>query len=403
MAFFLIWIAIFVIFFHPECVFSNLASAELPQYFIIAALFAHLISGKKSRVNFLSEKTNIFFILFALMQIVGSFTIRTYEAILSFNVWLRFGVVYYLIVGSITSLKKAKAIIWAIVLGISYLVYYFIANHVMSYVPGKIALGYGWYANANDLVLILATVVPLALIFFNLSKSLVVKIFIMVFVVLSSISIVFSLSRGGALSLLIVGLLSLFFSNKISNSIKIFFSALLIALIVSVGVKNILTRRDLMPGSLSGDVSSENRIIQWRARSMMIMKKPIFGVGRGKFKYYVHHYGGIKRLQPHNTLIQVFAETGIPGGIFYLLFSFLPFYEGFKILRQYKENKQALSEAHVILRFVLIALVGFWVCAFFGNRYNEYVLYVLVGIVIAVKNNLINKVHRTERIVSLSG
>lgn len=402
MAFFLIWLATFVIFFHPECVFPNLASDQLPQYFIIAALFAYMISGKKSRVNFLSEKTNIFFILFALIQILGSFTIRTYEAILSFNVWLRFGAVYYLIVSSITSLKKAKAIIWAIVLGISYLVYYFIANHVMSYVPGKIALGYGWYANASDLVLILATVIPLALIFFNLTRSLAIKIFTIAFVVSSSISIVFSLSRGGALSLFIVGLLSLYFSSKIPNGLRVSFSALLIMLIVGVGVKNILTRKDLVPGSLSGDVSSENRIIQWRAGSIMIMRKPLLGVGRGKFKYYAHHYGGIKRLQPHNTLIQVFAETGIPGGIFYLLFSFFPFFESLKILKERRKNKQALSEAHVILRFVLIGLVGFWVCAFFGNRYNEYVLYVLIGIVVAVKNNLIKKVYGKERISSLA-
>ena len=107
-----------------------------------------------------------------------------------------------------------------------------------------------------------------------------------------------------------------------------------------MGISTVLTRSDL-GGALSGDDSSGDRIIQWRACIKMMMAHPFLGVGPKEAQYEMINYGGIRGVVPHNTLLQVFAESGIPGGLFFMLCSILPLWKarGF-FLKEYLDTNK---------------------------------------------------------------
>jgi O-antigen ligase len=203
-----------------------------------------------------------------------------------------------------------------------------------------------------------------------------------------TINILFTGSRNGLLGLISVGIVSILSSDKIHKILRSLLIIVLLGAIVTVGLSSVLARSDLH--GLSGDDSSENRIVQWKAGVRMVLHNPLFGIGREQFGDRASEYGGIHGLFPHNTLVQVFSETGLPGGIFFFFFAVYPLIEA----RRYfipKLNKLPIESSIRMFRFIITALLGFWVCAFFSNRYQYYILYVLVALSSAIKENIIKK------------
>ncbi|MFC2091764.1 O-antigen ligase family protein [Elusimicrobiota bacterium] len=348
----------------------------------LIALIAYLFTSNKVKTQSFSIATSRYFILFALFQVLSSFMIWSRAGFETFNLWIRLGIVYFLIVKSVNNTSRVKAICFMIILAISYLAYYSITKFAIYYIPGIRAGGFGWYENSNDLSMILVAVIPLALLIANTSRSFIKKYIFILLAIYFSFNVLFTGSRNGLLALLIVGILSLLSSEQIIKPIRLALTILLIFSVVSVGVSNVLSRSDL--SGLTGDDSSEHRKEQWKAGVRMMLAKPFFGVGRGEFRYNAVDFGGIRGVQPHNTFIQVFAESGIPAGIFFTLFSVGPLFDAKKLLKHFNRNK--LSKDYIITyKFLTISLAGFWVCAFFGNRYHAYILYVLVGLLVSIR------------------
>jgi len=120
----------------------------------------------------------------------------------------------------------------------------------------------------------------------------------------------------------------------------------------------------------------------------MLEDHPILGIGPGESAGAMRDYGGVRGLPPHNTLIQIFAETGIPGGIFFALFTCYPLWQAWKYFRRKKRQGRALSPADMTYRYLIISLTGFWVCAFFSNRVTFSILYVLIAMIVAIQENV---------------
>jgi O-antigen ligase len=158
--------------------------------------------------------------------------------------------------------------------------------------------------------------------------------------------------------------------------------------VTTVGVATVMGRADL-GGQMVGDASSENRLVQWRACVVMMLKNPVLGVGPGESAYVMRDYGGIQGLAPHNTLLQVFAETGIPGGIFFFLFACYPIWVAMKKLKNRRDSVH--DPAWSIYKYLTIALLGFWACAIFSNRVQFAILYVLIALMVALEENILNK------------
>ncbi len=379
MAFALLWLTVFIMFFQPTTVFPVLLPYSPLKYTALVALLAYIAAGpqNKSYIPFLSEKINKYFLLFILMQILSASRLWIMFGLDSVNFWLRYGIVYFLIVKSATNTGRIQSIAIAIVLAIAYLSYYSLSKFVMAYEPGMRARGFGWYENSNDLSVILVSVIPLAYMLFETTTSILKKCFYFALTVIFAFNILFTGSRNGLLGLFTVGMLSIILSN-ISKTLRLGLIIVLCSSILGIGLVTVLARDDL--SGLSGDKSSEHRIEQWRACGRMVKAHPLLGVGPFQAVSEMKNYGGIRGLPPHNTIVQVFAETGIPGGIFFILFGLSPLAAFFKKIKDYisAENIEV-----VLYKYFSVSLTGFWVCAFFSNRVRGYQLYVLVALIVA--------------------
>ena len=75
--------------------------------------------------------------------------------------------------------------------------------------------------------------------------------------------------------------------------------------------------------------------------------------------------------------------------MFFVLFSFLPIRDAYRLIKKIDKGDSKETEIAVFLKFFLIALIGFWTCAFFGNRYMEFALYAITALIVAIKRNIL--------------
>lgn len=386
MAYALLCFTVFVMFFQPTIVFPVLESYSPLKYTALVALVAYIASANKikSDVSFLSNRTNVYFLLFVVMQVISASHLWIMHGIDIVNFWFRYAIVYYLIIKLAITITKVKMIPVSIVFAIAYLSYFSLSKFVMEYEPGVRAGGFGWYENSNDLSVILVSVIPFSFLLFETSSGFAKKGFYLILTGLFAFNLLFTGSRNGLLGLFTVGMLSIILSN-ISRSLRLGLVGLLCTAILGIGLASVLARDDLT--GLSGDQSSEHRLEQWRACRGMIKAHPFLGVGPNEATGEMANYGGIRGLPPHNTIIQVFAETGIPGGIFFLLFGVSPLFTFCKNFKEYISTKRM---EYILYKYFCVSLTGFWICAFFSNRVQGYQLYVLVALVVATLNIIQN-------------
>jgi len=399
MAFFFLNVFTFVMFFQPAYVWPTLAPYRPYRYAGIIAIITFIFFDKKSDTPLFSPPTSQYFFLFVLMQILSSSAIWLHGGLNTFkDIWLNLVLIYIMIVKLCTNEKKIKSILFMIVAAISYLSFKSVSDVVLNYQPGLRAIGFGWYENSNDLVLILVCVIPLALCFGEYYTSIFVKFLFFAIASLFASNILLSASRNGLLGLLAVGCLSLLFMKNLSRFFRYLILGVLVVSILTFGIATVMTRSDLTPGHLTGDGSSLNRLQQWRACLNMVKAHPFLGIGPGRAAENMSEYGGIQGLVPHNTLVQAFAETGIPGGIFFVLCTILPLWQAWKFF--YNNRDKMEVKPLILYKYLIISLAGFWVCAFFSNRIYFQILYVLVALIVAVRENLIGRQNKIEQNVT---
>lgn len=370
-------------FFQPTYMFPWLEPFQPLRNSAILALVAYIFSGNKPKTPFFKEKINVFFLFFVMTQVLSAAQIWLTGALDMFNSWLKLGIIYFLIVKSATSEKRVVFLALSIILGISYLSYYSLSKFVINYVPGTRAGGFGWYDGSNDLAIILVVAISLVLLIANFSRSKLIKYFFVFVSGVFAFNILFAGSRNGLLGLLVVGVISLYSFKKMSVFIKGILAVILLSAVFTVGMTNVLHRSDLS-GQISNDASSLARIDQWKTGLHILKIKPLLGIGPNQFTALVGDYGGVRGLDMHNTLLQVFVETGLLGGLFFSLFSFLPL---IYISRVNKDTYKSVG----MYKFIVAGLCGFWICAFFSNRYDFYILYVLVALLVSIKVNLLKE------------
>lgn len=391
MAFTFLKIFIFVMFFQPVYTFPSLEPFRPYKYSAILAAATFIFFGKFDFHSFFSNKTNRYFILFSVCQVISASSIWLTGGLNLFkDYWLNLLIVYVPTSQLCIDHRKIRSIILIIVISIFYLSYESVSTVIFSDIEGLRPKGFGWYDYPNDLVLILTCAIPFALCLGETSRNLCAKSFWYFITATFSYNILLSASRNGLLGLITVGFLSFTTMRNISNILKSVLNGLLIFGVLTVGLTAVMNRSDLVPGQLTGDDSSEHRIVQWKACYAMVKDHPLLGVGPGESVYHMRDYGGIGGLVPHNTLIQVFAETGIPGGFFFFMFALYPIYEAYK---HYKAGKFNTSDPIAIYyRYLIISLIGFWSCAFFTNRIYFHILYVTIALLTATmaKANFVN-------------
>lgn len=297
-------------------------------------------------------------------------------------------VFYLLFINIARNLKVLRvvsliALLSIIVLGISTIQSYFLGTF-----RAATTIGSGMYGDANDLALVMVTAIPLAY-FWKGGKIGWFASFILKWgsVAILVTAIIMTQSRGGFL-----GLIAVFFALHMGQKNRTMrISALaLTAILLIILLTSTAGERYKTIANYDQDFSAMGRLSAWQAGVKMMATRPLNGVGVGTFSaafgtaYRPAGFSSNQWLDPHNSLIQVGAETGLIG---LAIFLYMCTYSLLQLRRVRKEaertDNKRITETCNILR---ASIIGFFVGAFFITQAFSFMLYFLIASIVSLSN-----------------
>jgi hypothetical protein len=227
--------------------------------------------------------------------------------------------------------------------------------------------GLGLLHDPNDLALGLVMALPLL----GAGWRHKAKVSNLLLVLLPSAVLIYGLfltrSRGGALAL---GVLLCVAARRRFGWVA---ATLLFAAVIASGVaSNFASGRQV---SLSDEAAS-GRVQAWMEGFEMLKAQPLIGVGYGQF--LEHH-----DLTAHNSFVLCFAETGLIGYFFWLGLLVIT-YAQLQSLRQLSDEQPFDREVKGWARRLQLSMIGFLAAAFFLSRTFVPMLYLLIGLGVAL-------------------
>jgi len=226
--------------------------------------------------------------------------------------------------------------------------------------------GVGTFGDPNVLAMTFLMVVPY-LYFAFLERATFMRRAV---ILLATVIIVYALyltnSRGGFLSFAFLG--ALLFSRRYGVRAGAIGGVALVLLILAFGPSR-------MHELSQHEESAYGRIEAWAAGMDMIQSNPIFGVGA---MAYTDHFFR----EAHNSFVQVVAELGIFGAIPWLMLLVLSM-KHLQFIRR-NEDGRAPPELRLYADSIFYGMAGFAVGAFFISRAYADLMYILVGMAVAV-------------------
>lgn len=286
-------------------------------------------------------------LMLVVMFISTMFAIVAKQAAMETNIFmLKLFFLFFLIVNIVDTSAKLNAVYWALMFGCAWatkaVVVHYLIEGVIHVDP---LVGQGGGSNAFGTALVMT----LPFLFFKIfSSQKWEKITAICFIPLWLISIVAVASRGAFLVLLIVGAL-LFLRSRRKVVLVVCLAAATVIFFHYAG-QYFWERMDTIT-EYQHDTSAQIRMAQWQAGIRMFSEYPLTGVGPGNFPYLSPLYTGF-RVQggqgggfvAHNTYIELLAETGFAGLLFYLLSVIITVAGLIKMKKTFVSNKILFDE-----------------------------------------------------------
>ncbi len=209
----------------------------------------------------------------------------------------------------------------------------------------------GFIQDPNDLSFHL---ISFLIISFSLFISFRRKILKASFLILSSLNltaILYTLSRGGFITL--IGVLLVLYL-KFTRNLKVFLILLLLSFFLYLIIPEALMER-------FSDVKryeETSRYIMLKAGLKMTLDNPIFGVGPGNFSYYSKRYTKgefykyYTRGSAHNLYVSLSGQYGIPALILYLLI-FIIIWRKLTLIENYYRGKSLKQDFELLIPFII--------------------------------------------------
>lgn len=239
-------------------------------------------------------------------------------------------------------------------------------------------------------LLILPIIFTLALYPSNIPNYLRVFFFITVFINIPAI--IFENTRIVWIALAVVYPLIMLFSIKDKKKI-----VLGLILLVSFSFAYFqfsptsIQRFEMISSTEYKDQPNYERMLMWQSAYNMFIDHPVFGVGVGNYhEEYINSYRSPLSREdtwhPHNVLLAMLAQTGIIGGLGYIVLFIYMFY---KVIIDYKNTSN-----YITLAF-LASLTAFFINGltdtnFVGHNLKEltYMFYLIMGNYLTLSNYL---------------
>ena len=221
--------------------------------------------------------------------------------------------------------------------------------------------------------------------------------------VVSTLTVVFTFSRGSTIAL-VLAFLVFFWINKLKPAQLIVILTVGIALLLFAPpsyYQRLLSLGDILPSGNGGQLNiRQDRAVQGRASEsltawVMVMDRPLTGVGLSNFSYLYQDYGkslglapSARNRSPHNLYLEVAAETGVIGlGVFLTMIALAMR----SILTARRRFIDAGMEDYANMATgYAIAFTGYLLAAVFVHAAYPRYFYLLIGIAFALPNLFID-------------
>lgn len=256
--------------------------------------------------------------------------------------------------------------------------------------------------SSNYYAMILVVLVPLALDRFWNERSLVLRGLALYGLIVYTLSIIFTFSRGGLLALLVVFVLMLFRHPPRPTVLltTVLVIAMLLPLVPQPYVQRVVNLLDLLPTQSEANFVEEGalrgRLSEITVAALVFADHPITGVGYNNFELHYLDYSPELGLDPrredrgaHNLYLEVAAETGILGLLTFLLllgFMFQGLLKAYRIFTRHNRE----DYAHMTAAFAM-GLIGFLTSSLFLHGAYPRYFWLLVGIALAIPNVAANE------------
>ena len=384
-----------------------------PQYLYLSIILFGYIIIKLISIKSFKFKLNYsisFFLLFlimALLSIVNSLNVT--ESLIEF---IKHFVTFLILVFTFSIFNNNRTYInSAIVVVVGFLFFetcyilkFFIDNYSFENPPSRLREFQGLAYNQNIASSSILVKIPLAIFLLVKTKTKIYKYLLLAIIAISVFDILIIGSRSAiyGIYLLTLFLIGIFlFARKFNflninkkNLLKSVFIILSVFVLQNFLYTNSMNLKALDRSAQLDDYSTNYRLNLWESSFEMIKEFPLLGIGIGNWKIisikysknYMSEYQVPKHA--HNDFIQIMAETGILGGLFYLFFLISPFYF---IVKNYSLFSTREKELSVFLTFSLI-FIG--IDAFFNfPRARPYSLLNLFWVIAFMYNLKANKIN----------
>ena len=193
-------------------------------------------------------------------------------------------------------------------------------------------------------------------------KKMVTKLIQIVCIILLTVALFFTGSRSGILLLFVFVLLRILpaFSNQKRSAILLIPLLAFVFILIEQTNVNTLRFGNIIDSIINGSNTVGYRYSLWEAGYKMGMDHPIAGVGIGRFGDYLPLYWPAGRAilanTAHNTFVEVFAETGIVGGLIFFSLLITSILKFIKIIRTCDKPFKEIYKTWMLL--IVILLIG---------------------------------------------
>ncbi len=194
---------------------------------------------------------------------------------------------------------------------------------------------YSVFYNPNILAEYLIMLIPLAVGLFWFTKKLAKKIFYLAIVLIMSLALILTMSRGGWLGFAFSALIFIILIER-----RLLLSIIPISLAGVFFLPQSIINRILSIRNVA-DSSNAYRLKLWEITGDIIRDNPIAGVGFGHIPFketFETYIRTMPTYHAHNTFLQVAAEIGLTGLLAFVLFLFVTFKYGVKILNKSEDR-----------------------------------------------------------------
>ncbi len=391
MSFPLLILLTFFLVGRPQDFITPLASLRPALVLTIITLALTFSESRKSAINwaFRSKESKNYAFFYLMMVLSIPFAVYRRVAFeYTILVYLSNILYFYIFLINVDTVKKLKSVIFTICCSV--LFYSAIGAIGGSQTTAADRMGFGAY-DPNDLAFFLVSLFPLSILFMVRNEGFAKKVVGTTTVTISMIIILLTGSRAGFLGLLCFTAIFIKDSAGVRWSTKLLFIFIGIAIIAGYGYKLNTERYSFSNIGSDYNVTAEDgRLGIWKTGLLLIAKNPVTGVGVNCFGNAIGdqraELGEIPKWQaPHNSYVQVAAETGLIG--FFLFYSM--------ITRSYRNLRLALRsdiksanarELKAISTSVRLGFIASLIVAFFVTEAYMIVFTLFFALAAVIKH-----------------